>query len=161
MGIFIKGENMKEYPTQEYLNSVLEYRDGKLYWKVDNGKKFAGDQAGTYVKSTGYRTIGINYEIYPEHRLIWIMFNGNVSNDIYIDHINMTRDDNRIENLRLLTHAQNLFNNKAKNIYVRKTKAKPFEAYIGTGKNRITKSFHTEQEASEWVAQKKSEIFQE
>jgi hypothetical protein len=152
---------MKQYPTQEYLNSILEYRDGELYWKINNGKKLAGDRAGTYVKSTGYRTIGINHKIYPEHRLIWIIFNGNISSDIYIDHINMNRKDNRIENLRTLTHAKNLLNNKAKNIYMRKNRSKPFEAYIGTGKDRITKSFATIKEAEEWVAEKKSEIFQE
>ncbi len=41
------------------------------------------------------------------HRLIWETFNGNIENNLTIDHINMNRSDNRLENLRLLTREMN------------------------------------------------------
>ena len=31
----IVGNARKKMPTLEYLNSILEYRDGQLFWKVD------------------------------------------------------------------------------------------------------------------------------
>ena len=43
-----------------------------------------------------------------EHRMIWEHHNGLVPNDMEIHHINGVRDDNRIENLALISHADNI-----------------------------------------------------
>ncbi len=43
-----------------------------------------------------------------EHRLVWEHHNGLVPNDMEIHHINGVRDDNRIENLALVSHADNV-----------------------------------------------------
>jgi len=59
---------------------------------------------------SGYRQIKINNVIYPAHRLIWIFCNGSIDENMQIDHINGIKDDNRIENLRLVTAQQNCFN---------------------------------------------------
>lgn len=97
-----------EILSQEYLQSIFDYKDGNLYWKKRKGKKLAGDIAGT--KSHHYWQVCINYKIYRNHRLIWIYHNG--TNPNYIDHINGETFDNRIENLRDCNLNQNLFNKK-------------------------------------------------
>lgn len=48
----------------------------------------------------GYRSIRINDTLYYEHRLIWMLVNGEDPAET-IDHINMDRADNRLANLRL------------------------------------------------------------
>jgi len=151
---------MKEYPTQEYLNSILEYRNGGLYWKKCGKRIIQGSRAGSLHNKSGYRIFSINNSHYLEHRIIWIMFNNNIPDGLLIDHINMIKDDNRIENLRLVDKSLNAMNCNSKNIRIL-NRPKPYLGFIRYKGKAISKAFYTEQEASEWVAQKKSEIFQE
>lgn len=44
------------------------------------------------------------------HRLVWETFNGEIHQGYEIDHINNIRDDNRLENLRCVTHKENMHN---------------------------------------------------
>lgn len=69
----------------------------------------AGDIAG-YVKPSGYRSIWIGAN-YMAHRLAWLYVYGKWPAG-QIDHINRVRDDNRIANLRIVTHGQNMENRK-------------------------------------------------
>ena len=102
---------IKIHPSKETLESIFTYSDGKLLWKEDRGPRFkAGTRAGsvnTGVRS-GYRRISINKSLYQEHRLVWILFNGDIPEEYQIDHINQDRTDNRIENLRLVSHRTNI-----------------------------------------------------
>lgn len=41
------------------------------------------------------------------HRIVWETFNGDIQNDLTVDHINHIRNDNRLENLQLLTRVEN------------------------------------------------------
>jgi len=86
---------------QSLLKNIFEYKDGNLMRK----NKIAGS-----LHKSGYRQIKINNVIYPAHRLIWIFCNGSIDENMQIDHINGIKDDNRIENLRLVTAQQNCFN---------------------------------------------------
>lgn len=43
----------------------------------------------------------------PVHRAVWEAFNGPIEGRYEVNHINLDRQDNRLENLELLTHQQN------------------------------------------------------
>ena len=60
------------------------------------------------------------------HRLIWVMHYGQIPPDLYVDHIDRDKKNNRIENLRLVTHAQNQRN-------------KSFSVKSNTGKLGVSK----------------------
>lgn len=46
------------------------------------------------------------------HRIVWEGFNGRIPDGYMIDHINRNKQDNRIENLRMVTRSQNVHNSK-------------------------------------------------
>ena len=64
-------------------------------------------------KRNGYMMFGVRkhaqsgFKSYQVHRFIWECFNGIIPDDKVIDHINNDKEDNRLYNLRLVTHQQN------------------------------------------------------
>lgn len=60
-----------------------------------------------YVKCNLYRPDGSVKNI-RVHRFIWQTFNGVIPDGYEINHKNEIRDDNRLENLELVTHRENL-----------------------------------------------------
>lgn len=44
------------------------------------------------------------------HRLVWETFNGEIPKGMEIDHINRDKTDNKLSNLRCVTHIQNMRN---------------------------------------------------
>ena len=95
--------------TQKKLKEILEYRgDGHLYWIVKKARSKTNVPAGS--EHTVYRKIQINNKGYFEHRLIWLYFNGKMP--IEIDHIDQNPKNNHINNLREVSHTQNLYNKR-------------------------------------------------
>lgn len=87
--------------NQELFLQKYEYLpDGTLK------NKTTGKIAGGPTKE-GYIRIRLNSIEYRAHRVIWEMFNGEIPEGMLIDHINGIKDDNRLENLRLVTREQN------------------------------------------------------
>ena len=89
------------------MNKYFEYRDGKLYWKVAAAHRIKVGQEAGNKNHNGYVRVGINGKLNSAHRIIWEMFHGKIPKGLHIDHINGVKDDNRIENLQLVTGKQN------------------------------------------------------
>jgi len=102
--------------TQEYLKSVIKYcpKTGVFTWIRNNRRRKAGRMAG-HRSLVGYLVIGIDGRKYQAHRLAWIYTYGSIPDNMYIDHINLDKTDNRLCNLRVATQAQNQYNSKARN----------------------------------------------
>ncbi len=97
--------------TAEYLRSVLHYdqETGIFTWKVRTSNSVkVGDAAGC-PNGAGYLQITVQSRLYLAHRLAWLHTHGEWPKE-QLDHINRNRSDNRIANLREVTHKQNLQN---------------------------------------------------
>ena len=87
--------------------------EGKLYNLTSRSNAaIMLDEAGS-LNENGYLRVRVGGVVYGVHRIVYAMRNGiNLSPTMQIDHINGDRTDNRIDNLRLATHAQNMRNTK-------------------------------------------------
>ena len=97
--------------TQGELKKQLHYNSSDGVFtrlRTFSGVK-AGDVAGSI--SNGYAMINVLSKLYPAHRLAWLYVYGEWPKN-QIDHINHIRDDNRIINLRDVTHQENHKNKK-------------------------------------------------
>jgi len=95
---------------QSYFNKWFHYSSGWLIWKKSpGGTTKKGNRAGSDT-SAGYRKIRLHDTQYMEHRIIWIMHYGDIPEGLVIDHINRIRNDNVIENLRIVTQMVNMNN---------------------------------------------------
>lgn len=94
--------------TKEQLHELFDYRDGELYWKVRTSNRITiGDKAGC-ICPDGYKNARVNGVLYGVHRLIFLMHNGWMP--VEIDHLDLNKANNAIENLRALTRSQNNYN---------------------------------------------------
>lgn len=99
--------------TQKELKSILHYDPvtGILTWlkRLSYSIK-VNDEAGCADKD-GYINIGIKGKLYKAHRLAWLYMTGFFPKED-IDHINHITGDNSFKNLRAVSHAENLKNQK-------------------------------------------------
>ena len=104
--VFFWGIYMSEQELYKRVHELLEYKDGSLFWKIARKGAAKGAKAGS--KSRPYKKIMIDKKGYYEHRIIFLMHYQYIP--ISIDHINMNKLDNSIENLRPATASQNAAN---------------------------------------------------
>ena len=100
------------------MKGFIEIADG-LWYEEATGKPWSTRVMGTgatngklkqltWRDSNGYYNViikGTTKRLW--HRLVFEYFNGPIPDGMDIDHINNKRDDNRIENLQLLSHKEN------------------------------------------------------
>ncbi len=160
-----------KYPSQEYLKSIFTYckNTGVLTRKIRPIEHFSSERtfniynnsyAGTSVSvknDLGYLIAVINKKKYRAHRIVWIMEYGDISDLMVVDHINGITDDNRLENLRICSHGENLRNMKKKKtdlplgVYFDKARGS-YRASVGLGKlgKVISKRFKNLDDAVLW-----------
>lgn len=103
---------IKLLPSLEILDELFAYcsATGTLARKVGHGPAKAGRIAGA--NKQGYLLVGIGYQQYLAHRVIWKLWYRE-DPPMEIDHINGVRHDNKIANLRQASSTQNSANTKA------------------------------------------------
>lgn len=161
-------------PDQNSIRAMFDYvpETGDLVWKFrpDMDKRWNNKMVGKIAGSTcsGYRKVMIGNKPFSAHRVVWIMFNGEIPEGFVIDHANRDRIDNRLENLRLATLAQNCQNsNKKPNKtgftgVVWNSRAKAWRAMIRhDGKHIFLGYFNSPEEAGEAYKRAAKELFGE
>lgn len=98
--------------TQSDLKKHLLYNPetGSFTRRIASGGIKAGAPAG-YLKPDGYVRIRVMGRMHQAHRLAWLYVSGTWPENV-IDHINGDKADNRIKNLRDVTHQENMRNAK-------------------------------------------------
>lgn len=137
-------------------SEILEYKDGELYWKIDilagRGDGYIrtpqGSRADTHLDADGRPCVSFGEALgkcrqMGAHRVIWEMFNGPIPKGMEVDHIKEIREtggiaDNRIENLQLLSPAEN----KRKSCKIKRSNNKSDKVGV-----------HFNEEKGAWIAQ--------
>jgi hypothetical protein len=88
---------------------VEALRAGTIAADPDTGRIYLnGRLAACRVNGQGYRIMTINGRTCSQHRIVWIAANGPIPDGLEINHLNGQRDDNRLVNLEIVTHAENV-----------------------------------------------------
>ena len=102
-------------------------KDGEIInVKTERILKMIKDRGGYLFFNICYKKLE-KPKTYLQHRFVYEVFKGPIPRFLEVDHINEIKSDNRIKNLQLLTHKQN----------VQKSKNKPIiSTNIETGKEK-------------------------
>lgn len=95
--------------SPDHLRKRFAYdpKTGELRWRDANRNGCDGCLAG-YKHPSGYIIVEFDGVCTSAHRIIWCLMTGEWP--VEVDHRNLIKDDNRWDNLRHATHAQNCLN---------------------------------------------------
>ncbi|AZF94990.1 putative endonuclease [Pectobacterium phage Zenivior_B1] len=89
------------------LNLLRYQEDGTLWWCEEAYHNCRHKLAGS-LSGTGYWYIEHRNKQHRRSRLVWEIHHGPIPVDKVVDHINGMRTDDRIENLQLVSQAENI-----------------------------------------------------
>ena len=97
----------------EELLDLVEYSElskSGLVWKTTrNSKAIKGKPLGSLDRDKYYQ-FKVNGRGYKAHRVVWFLHYGEIPAGLEIDHIDRNRSNNKIGNLRCVTHQRNCLN---------------------------------------------------
>ena len=98
--------------TIKISKSTLSYsaETGVFTWVEAYRKPSLTGAVAARAMPNGYLYIKTGGKQISASRLAWELIYGKIANGLEIDHINRNKQDNRIENLRVVTRAENLAN---------------------------------------------------
>lgn len=143
-------------PSSDRLYDVFRphFRTGTLTWRPKYKTRTAGKNAGFTSGHSPYVRVKVDSTVYFLHRVMYAMYHGvDPGPEAQIDHINGDKLDNCVDNLRLVTPAQNRQNTKRvrdglKGAYRSTNTAHPWMASIDANGVRYPLGlFDTEEEA--------------
>lgn len=101
----------KPYPSQTELRALFRDIGDTVVWQITrNNRTRVGHEVRTRDKGSGYYVVAFFGQRYYVHRILWIMRNGEIPQDIGIDHIDGNVTNNLPSNLRLADNCENHWN---------------------------------------------------
>lgn len=85
----------------KYKNNYIVSSDGEI-WKITNSGLKVVKQS---IQKYGYRTVSINSKTEKVHRIVMQAFKG--ESKLTVDHLDMNKDNNSLDNLEYVTAAEN------------------------------------------------------
>lgn len=92
------------------ITEVVKYVDGVLLYQYKVQRHQIGDIAGSSRRGDGYIIVCYRRQRFFAHRLTWEIHFGKIPEGMEIDHIDGDKQNNRIENLRLVNRLGNARN---------------------------------------------------
>jgi len=140
---------------EQYVKDNLRYNSltGRLTWKVAGQGRVLGNDAGCEGQG-GYIRLNILGKSVPAHRICWYLHYGDWP-ERDLDHKNRRPNDNRIQNLRLATKAENARNRSSSRGSSSQYKGVSlvrgqWRAAVACGDKRVSQSFKSEIAAAMW-----------
>ena len=104
---------LEEFPDYFVSNTGNVYSQRVSKRHNPNGKMYElkpwDKHPSGYINVGMYNEAGVKNKTYFRlHRLVWEAFNGEIPEGMTIDHINNDKQDNRLENLQLMTLGDNV-----------------------------------------------------
>lgn len=127
----LKASRVRELLTYDPLTGLFRWR------KYRAGRAKAGTIAGT-LDTDGYRQIRIDGVLYLAHRLAWLYVHGRFPHSD-LDHWDLDRDNNAIENLRPCTESENTANTRVRSGNILGRKGVTYDAQRRRYRARIRK----------------------
>ncbi len=97
----------RPHPT---LEGILIRSDGMIF--IPENKSIKAHWTYGTLQPDGYYRVHIRHKMYKVHRLVAETFIPNPDNKPLVDHIDRNPGNNNVENLRWVTHRENMYNTK-------------------------------------------------
>lgn len=137
-----------------------------LRWKISESTKIRKDmQAGRICSTSGYGRITWRGSTEYIHNVVWKLFHGNVPENHVVDHIDLDKSNNSIDNLRVCTIAENNRNTAIKSTNKTGVKGLFWDKYNNCWRGTVTingkvhykrsKDFHV---LEAWIAEMRESL---
>lgn len=96
---------MSKEISQSYIKSIFNYDPDSGVITFRHSRKPLSTMS-----TNGYLVARLGNEFFMSHRIAWVIINGMIPEGVEVDHMDGDKLNNRIENLRLVSHSVNMKN---------------------------------------------------